>query len=137
MFYRSGFDFFFILHNNDDQFAAMNQDGVSRRDGEKYDLFFSFDQVLAFDYSSKDSVNYLLNFRPEMGALWIIRKNIQLGQSRTVAGIDSLLDDNSISRCFLVILKWALYAPDARERKVRVVQTMIVSGHFHCQTNRA
>ena len=76
VFYRPGSGLFFILRNNGGIFTTVTQEGISGRGIGGYDLLSPSDQILAFDYSSKGSYNYLLNYRPGTGALWILKRNL-------------------------------------------------------------
>ena len=75
IFWRAVTGILFILRNNGGQFSAVYQEGISGRGIGGYDLLSTSDQIIAFDSDSKGLSNYLVNYRPGTGALWILRRS--------------------------------------------------------------
>lgn len=75
VFYRPGTGIMFIIRDTGGQFSAVYQEGISGRGLGGYDLLSPADQILAFNYESRNLTNYLIPYRPGTGAIWILRKS--------------------------------------------------------------
>lgn len=73
--YRPGTGIVYIVRNNGGQFTVIYQEGISGRGIGGYDLLSPYDQIIAFDGDSKGLSNYIVNYRPGAGALWILRRS--------------------------------------------------------------